>query len=378
MSKAAGKSSLTFLVRSLARSGSSSKPASVASSVATAETQRAVTAAIGGNASKSFGSTSRGAYLESASTAGATSSSNGLSTTGVPPALLPATSSRYPVPSSSSGALSSLSSTNGSQQTIASHIGGSSTPPLPVPCSSTLGHQPYGRPRYAQTVGQSTQQSEVQQSQTQQRESHQQQQQRSRTSPSASILPSFWNPPASSYSSSPLPFIVTASTSAAVTSPSLPKDIAASTSSSISSTSSSEIPAGWRLDRTEVSAPSARSTHQSQLVLHPGAYGIPKRPKRNDKGKGRESDLQTELDAAADAHQQQIAEMQRNLLSVQVGEDAYFVRHNSLGVADGVGGWSGRKGADPGLFAARLMHRKSKEQQRDDANYLTCRGRLFA
>ena len=38
-------------------------------------------------------------------------------------------------------------------------------------------------------------------------------------------------------------------------------------------------------------------------------------------------------------------------------QDAYFVRHDSLGVADGVGGWNGKKGADPGLFAARLMHR---------------------
>lgn len=37
------------------------------------------------------------------------------------------------------------------------------------------------------------------------------------------------------------------------------------------------------------------------------------------------------------------------------------MRHDALGVADGVGGWSGRKGADPGLFAARLMHHCSAE-----------------
>lgn len=31
-------------------------------------------------------------------------------------------------------------------------------------------------------------------------------------------------------------------------------------------------------------------------------------------------------------------------LSVQVGEDAYFVRDNAMGVADGVGGWAKRRG----------------------------------
>jgi serine/threonine protein phosphatase PrpC len=44
-----------------------------------------------------------------------------------------------------------------------------------------------------------------------------------------------------------------------------------------------------------------------------------------------------------------------------ISQDAYFVRHDALGVADGVGGWSGRKGADPGFFAARLMHHCSAE-----------------
>ena len=45
------------------------------------------------------------------------------------------------------------------------------------------------------------------------------------------------------------------------------------------------------------------------------------------------------------------------LKSVQVGEDAYFLRSDSLGVADGVGGWSGQAGADPALFSRLLMHR---------------------
>ncbi|KEI41735.1 uncharacterized protein L969DRAFT_44596 [Mixia osmundae IAM 14324] len=53
-------------------------------------------------------------------------------------------------------------------------------------------------------------------------------------------------------------------------------------------------------------------------------------------------------------------------LSVQVGEDAYFLRTDSLGVADGVGGWSGHKGADPALFSRKLMHHCSSEMARYD------------
>ncbi|CAG7850568.1 SubName: Full=Uncharacterized protein {ECO:0000313/EMBL:CCA69882.1} [Serendipita indica DSM 11827] len=59
-------------------------------------------------------------------------------------------------------------------------------------------------------------------------------------------------------------------------------------------------------------------------------------------------------------------------LAVQVGEDAYFVTQNGLGVADGVGGWSSSKHAHniPGqrsnssLFSRRLMHFCSQELQR--------------
>jgi hypothetical protein len=40
--------------------------------------------------------------------------------------------------------------------------------------------------------------------------------------------------------------------------------------------------------------------------------------------------------------------------SVQVGEDAYFRRYDSLGVADGVGGWTGTSGTHPMVF--RLTH----------------------
>ncbi|KAG6897253.1 hypothetical protein C0992_003037, partial [Termitomyces sp. T32_za158] len=54
-------------------------------------------------------------------------------------------------------------------------------------------------------------------------------------------------------------------------------------------------------------------------------------------------------------------------LSIQVGEDAYFIRGNALGVADGVGGWSKSTPRLPtlpspsALFARRLMHFSASE-----------------
>lgn len=54
------------------------------------------------------------------------------------------------------------------------------------------------------------------------------------------------------------------------------------------------------------------------------------------------------------------------LRSVQVGEDAYFLRPDSLGVADGVGGWASRPGADPALFSRLLMHFCAVELSRYD------------
>ncbi|KAJ1973273.1 hypothetical protein H4R34_005132 [Dimargaris verticillata] len=45
-----------------------------------------------------------------------------------------------------------------------------------------------------------------------------------------------------------------------------------------------------------------------------------------------------------------------DLFSFGCGEDAYFCRHDSLGVADGVGGWEGVKNANPAMFSRKLMH----------------------
>ncbi|KAF9086746.1 hypothetical protein BGX23_008620 [Mortierella sp. AD031] len=52
--------------------------------------------------------------------------------------------------------------------------------------------------------------------------------------------------------------------------------------------------------------------------------------------------------------------------SVQVGEDSYFRRHDALGVADGVGGWSGTTGANPALYSRKLMHYAFVELEKYD------------
>lgn len=85
----------------------------------------------------------------------------------------------------------------------------------------------------------------------------------------------------------------------------------------------------------EPPAPEHRTKRQrTRYQLDVGAYGIPKRSRgqfvagrdghgRFAPGDGRPEHNQEELGRA-----------------VQVGEDAYFVRDNAMGVADGVGGWS--------------------------------------
>ncbi|KAF9963350.1 hypothetical protein BGZ65_004119, partial [Modicella reniformis] len=72
-------------------------------------------------------------------------------------------------------------------------------------------------------------------------------------------------------------------------------------------------------------------------------------------------------------------EEDRAYFSVQVGEDAYFRRHDALGVADGVGGWCGTTGkclarreggeqssANPALYSRKLMHYAFLELEKYD------------
>lgn len=97
-----------------------------------------------------------------------------------------------------------------------------------------------------------------------------------------------------------------------------------------------------------VDTPRSSKRHQLKYHLDVGAYGIPKH---------RHSSRSS-------------SSLPHTSLSVQVGEDAYFVRDNAMGIADGVGGWSrsARSGSCPlsspspsALFSRRLMHFCSAE-----------------
>ncbi|SCZ90390.1 BZ3500_MvSof-1268-A1-R1_Chr1-3g01958 [Microbotryum saponariae] len=91
---------------------------------------------------------------------------------------------------------------------------------------------------------------------------------------------------------------------------------------------------------------------RGNLVFRNGAYGIPKA--------GREKDLATKGKEKADGETGELD----HYLSVSIGEDAYFLRTDSLGVADGVGGWSGHAGANPARWSRKLMHHCSNELAR--------------
>ncbi|KAF8645386.1 hypothetical protein AX16_007888 [Volvariella volvacea WC 439] len=101
--------------------------------------------------------------------------------------------------------------------------------------------------------------------------------------------------------------------------------------------------------------PVCAKRHKQRYQLDVAAYGIPKRSKAADPN-------------SKFAASRTIDDMD---LSVQVGEDAYFIRDNAMGVADGVGGWARCKHhkdvrtpslhSPSALFARRLMHYCSAE-----------------
>lgn len=84
-----------------------------------------------------------------------------------------------------------------------------------------------------------------------------------------------------------------------------------------------------------------------------GAYGIPKRCRTsNATGRDRDGNLESSNSRLFN-HKHQNEDMK---LSVQVGEDAYFIRDNAMGVADGVGGWAKpRTGGMSILWLANLI-----------------------
>ncbi|BGP36502.1 hypothetical protein JCM10449v2_000403 [Rhodotorula kratochvilovae] len=92
---------------------------------------------------------------------------------------------------------------------------------------------------------------------------------------------------------------------------------------------------------------------RSNLVFRNGAYGIPKPERyRVPSAKGKEKAL-----GPGEGEPE-------HYLSVGVGEDSYFLRSDSLGVADGVGGWSGHAGANSARWARKFMHHCSSELAR--------------
>ncbi|KAG2226211.1 hypothetical protein INT45_003356 [Circinella minor] len=66
------------------------------------------------------------------------------------------------------------------------------------------------------------------------------------------------------------------------------------------------------------------------------------------------------------SQKQQYDPFEQSYQSTQVGEDAYFIRSDALGVADGVGGWTGTLGANPALYSRKLMHHAYLELERFD------------
>lgn len=134
------------------------------------------------------------------------------------------------------------------------------------------------------------------------------------SSGTANVLPSFWiQPPASSSSAANALLFGTSSVSAAgpSTNASLPSSLAAPQPSSPPSTT---LPRSHRLADAGLQIPPTKaSASGSQLTLHHGAFGIPKRPKASAKGKEKQIDVTEPLSA-------QLQELQEQLLSVQVGE----------------------------------------------------------
>lgn len=96
---------------------------------------------------------------------------------------------------------------------------------------------------------------------------------------------------------------------------------------------------------------SSSTIQRTRYHLDVGAYGIPKHSR----------DTRNAATSFATGAQNILSQDNRNS-AVLVGEDAYFVRDNAMGVADGVGGWSKVNknarvdGSSPSaLFAQRLM-----------------------
>ncbi|KAL1745906.1 hypothetical protein HDZ31DRAFT_35328 [Schizophyllum fasciatum] len=112
---------------------------------------------------------------------------------------------------------------------------------------------------------------------------------------------------------------------------------------------------GGHADEAELAPGRRRRRKGHKYHFDLAAYGMPKR--RCGSSSPRDGHLRPSEEPHTD-------------LSVQVGEDAYFLRDNAMGVADGVGGWARVKDLPPlppssptpsALFSRRLMHFCSDE-----------------
>ncbi|KAK7027332.1 hypothetical protein VNI00_015295 [Paramarasmius palmivorus] len=114
------------------------------------------------------------------------------------------------------------------------------------------------------------------------------------------------------------------------------------TSSSIGLLSTSTVHAQEKSESANRSH--RRSGAGIKYQMDVGAYGIPKRPASTSNTRSEDWEKDTLSHA------------------VNVGEDAYFIRPDAVGVADGVGGWSklvkgkSKAPSPSALFAKRLMH----------------------
>ncbi|KAH9485092.1 hypothetical protein JR316_0001999 [Psilocybe cubensis] len=107
-------------------------------------------------------------------------------------------------------------------------------------------------------------------------------------------------------------------------------------------------------------SPRAHKRQRLRYQLDVGAYGIPKhRPHTR---------------AYHSSASPSTSQYPHTALSVQVGEDSYFVCDNAMGIADGVGGWSRSQTPNPAhptpsaLFSRRLMHFCAAEIEALDAS----------
>ncbi|KAL1920155.1 uncharacterized protein VTP21DRAFT_1301 [Calcarisporiella thermophila] len=98
------------------------------------------------------------------------------------------------------------------------------------------------------------------------------------------------------------------------------------------------------------------------VFLHAGA-GIPK--KRHHHANGFSNGFANKEERKPLAPPIEVDES-RFFGSVQVGEDSFYHRADSLGVADGVGGWHGEPHASPALYARMLMHYAYLELEKYD------------